>query len=106
MKKTPIFVGMALGASVGLFTAIPDSLGLKIVMMSIGAVAGAAIGGVFSRSGKNSTMATREADNSYGLGASAEDRMNNFWRDKGKVVPFSGPPDPEGNSHDFDRERY
>lgn len=106
MKKTPIFVGMTLGAIAGLFTSLPNGLGLKIVMMSIGVVAGAAIGGALSRPGKMNTMATREADDSYGLGASAEDRMRNFWRDKGKVVPFSGPPDPEGTSHDFDRERY
>jgi len=104
MKKTPIFVGMALGASVGLFTAIPDSLGLKIVMMSIGAVAGAAIGGALSRPGKKSAMVLHEAAESFGQGTSARDRMRNFWRDKGKTVRFSGPPDPEGTRHDFDRE--
>ena len=106
MKKTPIFVGMALGAIAGLFVAIPDGLGLKIVMMSIGAVAGTAVGGAISRMGKKGTLPLYEAEESYGQGTSPEDRMNNFWRDKGKVVPFSGPPDPEGTSHDFDRERY
>lgn len=45
-----------------------------------------------------------EADDSYGLGIFPEDRMRNFWRDKGKSVPFSGSPDIEGTSHDFDRE--
>jgi hypothetical protein len=95
---------MTLGAIVGLLTALPDGLGLKIVMMSIGAVAGAAIGGAFSRSRKKSRIAMREADDSYGLGTSAEDRMTNFWRDKGKVVSFSGPPDPEGTRDDFDQD--
>ena len=48
----------------------------------------------------------RDTDDSYGLGTSPEDQMRNFWRDKGKAVPFSGQPDIEGTSHDFDRERY
>lgn len=106
MKKLPIFIGIVVGALVGLLASVSDGFGLKIVMMSIGALAGTAIGGAFSRSRKDRARAVYEADESYGLGTSPEDRMENFWRDKGKVVPFSGPPEPEGTSHDFDRERF
>lgn len=104
MKNSAIWIGMATGGLIGLFTSIMDSLGLKIVMMSIGVIAGAAIGGAFSRSRKDHRKAMYEVDESHGLGTSPEDRMQNFWRDKGKIVPFSGPPEPEGTNHDFDRE--
>lgn len=106
MKKLPVFVGMAIGAFGGLLTSIPDEWGLKVVMMSIGAVIGVAIGGAFCRTDKKSRLVMHEADDSYGLGTSPEDRMRNFWRDKGKAVPFSGSPDIEGTSHDFESDRY
>ena len=103
MKKYPILVGIALGAMVGMFSALSDGVGLKIVMMSIGAVAGAAIGGAFSRSGKKRGMALDEDDESFGQGTSARDRMRNFWRDKGRTVRFTEPPDVGGTRHDFDQ---
>lgn len=105
MRKVGLLIGLMLGAGVGLLASLTDGIGLKIIMMAIGAVAGVAIGGAFSRPRKHNSLAF-EADDSYGLGTCAEDRMRNFWRDRGKVVPFSGPPDPEGTRHDFDRERY
>lgn len=88
----------------GLLTTLQDSVGLKIVMMLIGALAGAAIGGAIARIGTR-PLRLDEADQSYGQGTSPEDRVRNFWRDKGKLVPFSGPSDPEGDRHDFDRDR-
>ena len=104
MKKFPLIIGMVIGAFVGLLTSMPDGLGLKVVMMSIGAVAGIAIGGAFCKTGKNSRRVMREVDDSYGQGTSAEDRVRNFWRDKGKV-PFSGSANIEGSTHDFDPDR-
>jgi len=104
MRKVALFVGLVLGAGVGLLTSLTDGIGLKIVMMSIGALAGAAIGGALSRIG-NKGAPLVEAEESYGQGSSPENRMSNFWRDKDKLVPFSGPPDPDGTRHDFDRER-
>lgn len=102
MKKTPILVGMALGAVVGLFTAIPDGLGLKIVMMSIGIVAGGAIGSAFSRQGRKIERALHEEE-SFGQGTSARDRMRNFWRDRGRTVRFMDQPDLGGIHRDFDQ---
>ena len=104
MKKAVLYLGMLLGAAVGLLSALTDGVGVKIVMMSIGAVAGAAIGGAIARLGTE-RLSSDEAQESYGQGTSPEDRMRNFWRDKGKLVPFSGPADPEGDRHDFDRDR-
>ena len=104
MRKLALFVGIILGAVFGLLISLTDGIGLKIVMMSIGAVAGAAIGGAIARIG-NRRLPLEDVEESYGLGTSPEDRGRNFWRDKGKLVPFSGPPDPQGTRHDFDRER-
>jgi hypothetical protein len=104
MRKVALSAGLVLGAGIGLLASLTDSIGLKIVMMSIGAVAGAAIGGAIARIGSRRPP-LEDLDVSYGLGTSPDDRVRNFWRDKGKVVPFSGAPGPQGTRHDFDRER-
>lgn len=52
MKKLPLWVGMAVGALIGLFTTIPDRLGVEIGMMLIGALVGVAIGGAIAQIGK------------------------------------------------------
>ena len=103
MRKTPIVVGMVIGAIAGLLTSLPDGVGLQIVMMSVGAVAGAPIGGAFSRLGKKRRTALPEDDESFGLGTSPRDRMRNFWRDKGRTVRFTEPTDFGGTRHDFDQ---
>lgn len=104
MRKSILLIGIVLGAGVGLLASLGDSIGLKIVMMAIGAVAGAAVGGAIGRR-RTEPLPLDGAEESYGLGTAPEDRLRNFWRDKGKLVPFSGPPDPRGTRHDFDRER-
>jgi hypothetical protein len=104
VRKLPLIVGAIIGAAIGLLTSLADAIGVKIVMMLIGALAGAAVGGAIGRIGTKRPPLD-EAEESYGLGTSPEDRMRNFWRDKGKLVPFFGPPDTQGTRHDFDRER-
>ena len=102
MKKFPILAGMALGAILGLMTSIPDSSGLKIVMMSIGALAGIAVGGAISRMlSKGPSMPLRK-DSGSNIGFSPEERMSTYWRDKGKIYPMPGHPDPEGVTRDLD----
>ena len=104
MRQAGLIIGMVLGAAIGLLSSLNDGPGLQAVMMSIGALAGAAVGGAIGRIGTK-RLPHDQAGESYGLGTSPEDRMRNFWRDKGKLVPFSGPPEPQGTRHDFDRER-
>jgi len=94
---------MAVGALIGLFASIPDGVGLKIVMMSIGALAGAAVGGALALNGKNDEVDLQENDEPFGQGTSARDRMRNFWRDKGKTVRFSERPDFHDTGHNFDQ---
>lgn len=89
MRKLALLIGVILGAGVGLLASLTDGIGLKIVMMSIGAIAGAAIGGAISRIGNDGALPLDETEEAYGQGTSARDRMRNFWRDKGSAVRFS-----------------
>ncbi len=103
MKKLLIFGGMVTGSLVGLFTSLPDAVGLKIVMISIGALAGTAVGLAISRIGGRSHMTPLQKDPIPGVGFSPEERMRTYWRDKGKIYPMSGHPDPEGATRDPDQ---
>lgn len=104
MKKLPLWVGMAVGALIGLFTSIPDGVGLKIVMMSIGALAGAAVGGAIARIGKKGRALKSADDALAGLGVTPEDLARNYWRDKGRP-PLTSPLEPEHGHHQFDPDK-
>jgi hypothetical protein len=100
MRKVALFVGLVLGACAGLLTSLGDGIGLKIVMMSIGAVAGAAIGGALARAGRREPL---RRDSIPGVRFSPEEHARNYWRDKGEIYPMPGHPDPEGARGEFDR---
>ena len=102
MKKFPILAGMGLGAIFGLLTSIPDSLGLKIVMMSIGGLAGIAIGGAISRMLSKGPSLPLRKDAGSSIGFTPEERMSTYWLDKGEIYPMPGHPDPEGVTRDLD----
>ena len=84
----------------GLLTALQDGVELKIVMMSIGAVAGAAIGGALSRMTNRKPVQPKSIP---GMGSFSEEQIRNYWRDKGEIYPAPGHPDPEGARGEFDR---
>lgn len=100
MRRAAFLAAVALGAFVGLLTSLTDGIGLKIVMMSIGAVVGAAIGGAFSRIGRRQPL---RRDAIPGVGFSPDEHVRNYWRDKGEIYPMPGHPDPEGARGEFDR---
>lgn len=100
MRKGILLVGLILGACVGLLASLTDGTGVKIVMMSIGAVAGAAIGGAFSKTGRRKPI---QPDSIPGMGSFFDEQMRNYWRDKGEIYPMPGHPDPEGARGEFDR---
>ena len=102
MGKVALIVGLMLGAAVGLLASLTDGIGLKIVMMAIGAVGGIAVGGALSRIGKKDAGPSLRSDSIPGLGFSSEDQMRTYWRDKGKSYPMPGHPDPEGVRRDLD----
>ena len=101
MRKGTLLVGLMLGAAVGLLASLTDGIGLKIVMMAIGAVTGIAVGGAL-RIGKRNNKPPPRSASIPGVGLSFEDQMSTYWRDKGKIYPMPGHPDPEGVRRDLD----
>ncbi|WP_420475248.1 hypothetical protein [Noviherbaspirillum sp. ST9] len=104
MKKLPILVGTMAGALIGLFTSIPDDVGLKIVMISIGALAGVAVGGAIAGIGQKGIALKSDDDALAGLGVTPEDLARNYWRDKGRP-PLTSPLEPEHGHHQFDPDK-
>lgn len=105
MKMAPILVGIAVGTLIGLFTAISDGIGLRIVMMSIGALAGIAVGGAMSAYiGKTDRALKSDDDALAGLGVTPGDLAWNDWRDKGRP-PLSSLLQPEHRHHQFDPDK-
>ena len=105
MRKALFFIFIAVGAAVGLASALTDDWGVKIVMMTIGAVTGAAIGG--SISGISARVRKKQAfDNSAvpGQGMTPTDLMDNYWRDKGRP-PLTSALEPEHGRHQFDPDK-
>jgi hypothetical protein len=100
MNKLPVFLGLAVGAVIGLTASITSGLGLKIVMTGFGALVGTAIGGAISQTGKGSHKLPIQQDSIPGMGFSPEERLRTYWRDKGKIYPMPGHPDPEGATRD------
>lgn len=104
MKKLPTFVGLAIGALVGLFASLPDRLAVKIGMMLIGGLVGVVIGGVIAQTGKKGRLLKFDNDGFGGLGATPGDIARNYWRDKGRP-PMTSPLEPERGSHQFDSDK-
>ena len=101
-----IFIAfIMLGAAVGLFSALHDDWGVKIVMMTIGSIVGAVLGGALTMTGRRSRSPQAfESDDAYGQGTTAKDRDRNYWRDKGHP-PFMKPSNADPDHHMFDPDR-
>lgn len=97
MARTALLFGCILGAGSGLLASVPDALGVKIVMMSIGALAGVAISGAFSRLRRRKPP---EHDPFVERTFPAHDPALTHWRDTGEIYPMPGHPDPEGGRHE------
>lgn len=98
MKKL-LFIGfIAVGALLGLVLAAQASWGPRLVIMSFGALAGAAVGGAFSGLGWGGAKSWFRDETLRGLGTTSEDLMDNYWRDEGHPQ-FMKPPLP--NSKQF-----
>lgn len=100
MKKLPVLIGMTVGALIGLFATFSDGLGLKIIMMFFGSLAGMAIGAAISRTGRSGHKMFLQGGSIPGVGFSPEEQLRTYWRDKGKIYPMSGHPDPDGATRD------
>ena len=77
MRKVVFIFFIVLGVAVGLFASLNGELGLKIVMMGLGALFGTAIGGsVYSR-GRRASRSMLLADSATGLGDPESEKMKN-----------------------------
>ena len=93
MRKV-VFIGfMVLGAALGLFSAIGESVGVQAVMAAVGGVAGVAIGGALSRVGRHhrATSVAPMVD----VPDATDDRVSNYWLDHGRLTAAPGLPDPD-----------
>ena len=105
MRKAIFFGFIATGAVTGLFVAMNGDWGLRVVMMSFGALVGAAIGGALAKFGRRGQSGHQVTERTIpGMGTASEDLAANFWRDKGHP-PFMKPPSVESGQHMFDPSR-
>lgn len=105
MRKIVFLVFIAAGTAAGLIAALTDDWGLRMVMITIGAIAGAAIGGAVSRivaGGRAAPDVGRAV--LPGLGMTGDDLAENYWRDKGRPQLTSA-IEPEHGRHQFDPDR-
>ena len=105
MRKLIFFACIAVGGLAGLLVAAQDSWSVRAVMIGIGCVAGAAIGGAIGRVARGAGVRGPEAlDASFGMGSGPEDRDRNYWRDGGHP-PFMRPTRSEPDRHVLDPDR-
>ena len=108
MRKAVFIFFLSLGIAAGAFATKGDDWGLSAVMMGVGALFGAAIGGGLASIGKRQRwLALRtedEIDPIPGMGTSSRDLAANYWRDKGSP-PFTRMPDAEPDRHMFDPDK-
>lgn len=105
MRKSILFFCIAAGGLAGLLAAAQEHWSVQAVMVSMGGVAGAAIGGAIGRMTRR-TGARRPValDAALGMGTATDDRDRNYWRDKGHP-PFMQPPRSEPDRHMLDPDR-
>lgn len=108
MRKAVFLFFLSLGIAAGALATIGDDWGLSAIMMAVGALFGAAIGGGLAGIGKRQQRLVlrteEEIDPIPGMGASSRDLAANYWRDKGSP-PFTRMPDAEPDRRMFDPDR-
>lgn len=105
MRKL-IFIGfIVLGALIGLTAARNGDWGTRLVMIGVGALFGAPIGGAFANIGRKGRQPLEWDENPLpGMGTTPKDLAANYWRDKGHP-PFMKPSEAEPDKHMFDPDR-
>lgn len=96
MRKATLIGFIVLGTALGLFCARTDSIGVQIVMGSVGAVAGVAIGGALSGIGKRRQLGRPQNDEEVtALESAQEEPVKNYWLDRGRLTAAPGLPNPD-----------
>jgi hypothetical protein len=105
MRKLIFFGFIALGALVGLIAAARADWPTRLVMMGVGGLFGAPVGGVLAGIGRRRRQRLEWEENPLpGMGTSSQDLAANYWRDKGHP-PFMKPSEAEPDKHMFDPDR-
>ncbi|MEF8716995.1 MAG: hypothetical protein V5B35_06500 [Candidatus Accumulibacter necessarius] len=104
MRKLIFMVFIALGALIGLISATNSDWGTRLVMMGVGALFGAPIGGALASIGRKGRPLEWEENPLPGMGTTPKDLAANYWRDKGHP-PFMKPSEAEPDKHMFDPDR-
>jgi hypothetical protein len=104
MRKL-IFIGIvAVGALVGLLSAVHDDWATRLVMAAVGSLFGSAIGGALTFAGRHRAPRPRIDGTIPGMGSSTADIAANYWRDKGSP-PFMKAPSAVPDKHMFDPDK-
>ena len=103
MRKL-IFIGfVALGTLVGFASAAKTDWGTRLVMIGVGALFGAPVGGAIASIGRQARQRLECDENLLpGNGTSSRDLAANYWRDEGHP-PFSKPTENEDEIRIWDR---
>lgn len=97
MRKSVFVFFILLGAALGMFVALNESIGLKIVLGGIGAVAGTAVGGALAGIGRRRHRPMVHFDDTIGFTTEQENQVHNYWLDRGQLTAAPGLPHPDDN---------
>lgn len=97
MRKPLFVIFILLGSAVGVFAALNESTGLKIVLGGIGAVAGAAIGGSLAGISGHRRRFHTQFNETEGLAAVQDEQARNYWLDRGRLTASPGLPHSDDN---------
>lgn len=103
MRKILFVIFILLGSATGVLIVINESAGLKIVLGSIGAVAGAAIGGALAGIGRCSGLPHAQFNATDGLASVQDEQARNYWLNRGRLTSSPGFPhadDNDSHSHE------
>jgi hypothetical protein len=97
MRKSVFVFFILLGAALGMFVALNESVGLKIVLGSIGAVAGTAVGGALAGIGRRRHRPMTHFDDVDEFTSEQATQVHNYWLDRGRLTAAPGLPHPDDN---------
>ena len=103
MRRAAFISFVLLGAAVGLLSSLDGGFGLRIVMMCVGALFGTALGGALCGGGRRASRSMSGDEPKAGSGDLQEERVNNYWLDRGRPTAAPGLPHPE-DADPFSRE--
>ncbi len=97
MRKTIFVILVMFGSAVGVFFALNESIGLKMIQGCIGAVVGAAIGGALAGIGRRRSQSHAQFNETDELTTLQDEQARNYWLDRGRLTASPGLPHPDDN---------